>query len=81
MVLLPEYAGLEPQDWHALKDLVLGAAYGAGEISIPPRLRSHPAAQHLQSFLTSRDKKHLDKAAEALCPLHPDTAWLALMKS
>lgn len=81
MVYLDEYAGLDPRDWHALKNLVLDAAYGKGGVSVPPRLRRHPAAQHLQSYLDTLDQKHLDDAARALCPLWPDTAWLALTKS
>jgi hypothetical protein len=75
------YAGLGPDDWHTLKNLVLAAADGASNITIPPYLLSHEAAAYLQSFVVTRDKKQLDEAAKSLCPLYPDKAWLALAKS
>jgi len=75
------YAGLPPHDWHALKELVLGAARGDKSVSIPPHLLEHEAAQHLGAFVRTRDNSNLDRAAEALCPLYPDKAWLVLEKS
>ena len=75
------YAGLKPSDWHALKSLVLSAARGAKDISVPPHLRTHEAGEALASYLTTGDRQFLDSAAKALCPLYPDKAWLALEKS
>lgn len=75
------YAGLDPNDWYTLKNLVLDAAQGVTNIEIPLHLRSHEAACYLQAFVATRDNKQLDQAAKSLCPLYPDKAWLALEKS
>ncbi|QLO40566.1 hypothetical protein HV213_32820 (plasmid) [Klebsiella sp. RHBSTW-00484] len=75
------YAGLSERDWHSLKTLVLDAAHSPAGISVPPHLRFHDAAKSLQLFVETRDAKHLDQAAKALCPLYPERAWLALAKS
>jgi hypothetical protein len=75
------YAGLPPNDWHTLRRLVLDAAKGRIDVAVPSRLIGHEAAAHLAAFLETRDRGHLNRAAEALCPLYPEKAWLALEKS
>ncbi len=76
------YCGLDPSDWHALKNLVLDVAHSnAVSVTPPEHLSDHDVVQLLRQYLQTRDSDFLDQAARALVPLYPDKAWLALEKS
>jgi hypothetical protein len=73
------YTGLDPLDWHNLRDAVLAATYGRAE-EIPSHLDTHPVAKLLAEWRTSGRKSLLDEAARLLAP-GVENVWLFLSKS
>ena len=74
------FAGLLPNQWHKLKNIVLLASQGEVK-PIPLDIRWHPASKAVLEFHETGNRKNLDEAARELCPLSPDKAWLVLEKS